>query len=175
MSRHPSSDGYSQASDWLIGTVKRNPEGFLLLAAGCALMLRTGRSSSGPERNVDSGPTFREQRGAMHATYHPSSEGSGSSVGEKFSQAAREATDYRFCPFCKRRLLALGSPACNYCGRALPEDFVKARDALWQRINEVGAGRASDDEIEELERESDDAMRRALKSLLDLGNRKRDK
>lgn len=93
----------------------------------------------------------------------------GASLGE------REATDFRFCPFCKRRLLALGSPACNYCGRALPEDFVKAREAMWQRVSDVSAGKASDEEIEELERDSDDAMRRALKSLLDLGDRKRGK
>jgi hypothetical protein len=82
------------------------------------------------------------------------------------SAAAPEATDYRFCPHCKRRLLALGSPACNYCGRALPEDFVKARDVMWQRIND--AGKASPEELEELEKDSDDALRRALKSLLDL-------
>lgn len=93
----------------------------------------------------------------------------GASIGE------REATDFRFCPFCKRRLLALGSPACNYCGRALPEDFVKAREAMWQRIRDVDAGKASDEEIEALESESDGAMRRALKSLFDLGDRKRGK
>jgi hypothetical protein len=87
------------------------------------------------------------------------------------SLGAREATDFRFCPFCKRRLLALGSPACNYCGRALPEDFVKAREALWQRVSDVGAGKASDQEIDELESESDDAMRRALKSLFGLKDR----
>ena len=30
--------------DWLIGSgVRRNPEGLLLLAAGCALMMRSGR------------------------------------------------------------------------------------------------------------------------------------
>ncbi|HYH87572.1 MAG TPA: hypothetical protein VEX60_19105 [Pyrinomonadaceae bacterium] len=88
------------------------------------------------------------------------------------SQGVREATDYRFCPFCKRRLLALGSPACNYCGRALPEDFVKTREAIRQRINDVNAGNASDEEIEALERDSDDAMRRALRSLLGLKDRK---
>jgi predicted amidophosphoribosyltransferase len=90
----------------------------------------------------------------------------GASLGE------REATDYRFCPFCKRRLLALGSPACNYCGRALPEDFVKTREALWQKVSDVSAGKASPEEIEELKKGSDDAMRRALKSLLDLTRRK---
>jgi hypothetical protein len=86
----------------------------------------------------------------------------GASLGE------REATDFRFCPFCKRRLLALGSPACNYCGRALPEDFVKAREATWQRVNDVSEGHASEEQIKELEAESDEAMKRALRSLLDL-------
>jgi hypothetical protein len=89
----------------------------------------------------------------------------GASAGE------REAPDYRFCPFCKRRLVALGSPACNYCGRALPQDFVKTRDALFQRVSDVSTGHASEEEIKELEKESDDAMRRALRSLLDLKDR----
>jgi DNA-directed RNA polymerase subunit RPC12/RpoP len=80
----------------------------------------------------------------------------------------REAADYRFCPFCKRRLLALGSPACNYCGRALPAEFVKAREALWQKVSDVSEGHASDEERKELEEEGDEAMRRALRSLLDL-------
>lgn len=93
----------------------------------------------------------------------------GASVG------AKETTDFRFCPHCKRRLLALGSPACNYCGRALPEDFMKAREALRQRISDVGAGHASDEEIEALESDSDDAMRRALKSLFGLSDNKRGK
>jgi predicted amidophosphoribosyltransferase len=92
-------------------------------------------------------------------------ENCGASLGE------REATDYRFCPFCKRRLLALGSPACNYCGRALPDDFVKAREAMLHRVSDVSAGHASDEEVKELEEESDDAMRRALRSLLDLKSR----
>src|SRR5947199_10664262 len=86
----------------------------------------------------------------------------GASLGE------REATDFRFCPFCKRRLLALGSPACNYCGRALPEDFVKAHEATLQRVSDVSAGHASDEQIRELEEQSDDAMKRALRSLLHL-------
>jgi len=92
-------------------------------------------------------------------------ENCGASVGEM------EAADFRFCPFCKRRLLALGSPACNYCGRALPEDFVKARESLRQRVSDVSEGHASEEEIRELEEESDDAMRRALRSLLDLKDR----
>jgi predicted amidophosphoribosyltransferase len=85
---------------------------------------------------------------------------------------AREATDFRFCPNCKRRLLALGSPACNYCGRALPADYVRAREQMWQRINDASAGNATREELEELERQGDSALRRALKSLLDLNERK---
>ena len=80
--------------------------------------------------------------------------------------------DFRFCPYCARRLLALGSPACNYCGRALPEDYVRAREALWQKVNDAGAGKATPEELAELERDGDDALRRALKSLLDLDDRK---
>jgi len=34
------------AGDWLIGTVKRNPEALLVLAAGCALLMRGAGSSS---------------------------------------------------------------------------------------------------------------------------------
>jgi hypothetical protein len=85
---------------------------------------------------------------------------------------AREPRDFRFCPHCKRRLLALGSPACNYCGRALPEDYVRAREALWQKVSDASEGKATPEELEELEKGGDDALRRALKSLLDLNDRK---
>lgn len=81
----------------------------------------------------------------------------GAAVGER---------DFRYCPHCKRRLLALGSPACSYCGRALPEDFIKAREQMWKRVNDLSTGRATDAEKEALESESDEAMRRALKALL---------
>ncbi len=85
---------------------------------------------------------------------------------------AREPRDFRLCPYCKRRLLALGSPACNYCGRALPEEYVRAREALWQKVNDARAGKATPEELEELEKGSDNALRRALKSLFDLDDRK---
>ena len=85
----------------------------------------------------------------------------------------REPVDYRNCPHCGRRLVALGSPACNYCGKALPEDFLKAREAMWQRVNDASAGRASPEELEELEKSGDDALRRALRSLFDLNDRTR--
>src|SRR6266852_469692 len=49
-----------------------------------------------------------------------------------------DSTDFRTCPFCHRRLLALGSPACNYCGRRLPEEYVKTREADLRRVEVQG-------------------------------------
>ena len=35
----------SGAGGWLVGAVKNNPEGLLLLAAGCALLMRSSGAS----------------------------------------------------------------------------------------------------------------------------------
>ena len=41
------------ATGWLVGAVKNNPEGLLLLAAGCALLMRsTGTSKSRRSREA---------------------------------------------------------------------------------------------------------------------------
>jgi hypothetical protein len=45
--------------------------------------------------------------------------------------------DYRSCPYCRKKLLALGSPACNYCGRRLPGSYIKAHQAARRRIEEL--------------------------------------
>jgi len=37
----------NQAGDWLLDTVQRNPEALLLIAAGCALLMRSGRPMEG--------------------------------------------------------------------------------------------------------------------------------
>ncbi|HKV42235.1 MAG TPA: hypothetical protein VJX67_23735 [Blastocatellia bacterium] len=42
--------------------------------------------------------------------------------------------DLHICPYCARKLLALGSPSCSYCGKRLPEDFIKAREATLSRV-----------------------------------------
>jgi hypothetical protein len=44
--------------------------------------------------------------------------------------------DYSVCPFCKRKLLALASIACNYCGRALPADLLHIRQGLAKTLVE---------------------------------------
>ena len=49
--------------------------------------------------------------------------------GAPLTHAAPQGTDFRICPFCSHRLLALGSPACSYCGHRLPDEYIKAREA----------------------------------------------
>ena len=46
-------------------------------------------------------------------------------------------SDFRSCPICHRKLLALASPACSYCGRRLPDEYIKARESDLRRIMEV--------------------------------------
>jgi hypothetical protein len=46
MNTYPKTTGLG-AADWLINSVRNNPEGLLLLAAGCALLLRAGGAKSG--------------------------------------------------------------------------------------------------------------------------------
>ena len=41
---------------------------------------------------------------------------------------------------CHRKLLALASPACNYCGRRLPDEYIEARESDLKRITEVVEG-----------------------------------
>lgn len=49
-------------------------------------------------------------------------------------------SDFRTCPFCHRKLLALASPACSYCGRRLPEAYIKAREADFRRVADLNEG-----------------------------------
>jgi len=44
-------DAYTQATDWLVSTAKRNPEALLVLGAGLALLMR-GRGKSSPAPSV---------------------------------------------------------------------------------------------------------------------------
>jgi len=46
MSSFSDRDVYSQTGSWLLGTVRRNPEALLLMAAGCCLMMRSGSAST---------------------------------------------------------------------------------------------------------------------------------
>jgi predicted amidophosphoribosyltransferase len=73
--------------------------------------------------------------------------------------------DYSVCPACHRKLIALGSPACNYCGKRLPASYLKAREAALERISEINAQRADAEEIKIDEGESD-LVKLALNALI---------
>ena len=83
MTRHSNTSGH-RSEDWLAGVVKSNPEGLLLLAAGCALLLRstgsTGRRSSAS--HASQGSSARQGQGVA------------SGVSRSVSQAAESARDY---------------------------------------------------------------------------------
>ena len=46
MSRYPQDDFSAPVGDWIMNTVRRNPEGLLVLAAGCALLMRGGSAKT---------------------------------------------------------------------------------------------------------------------------------
>src|SRR5712692_1618564 len=65
--------------------------------------------------------------------------------------------DFRACPFCHRKLLALASPASSYCGRRLPDEYLKAREADLKRITEVKEGEGTSEvgrKVDELIRQT---------------------
>jgi hypothetical protein len=64
MSSYSERETYSQAGDWLLGAVRRNPEALLLMAAGCCLMMRSGSSSSRSEWDAAAGRSSSQVRRA---------------------------------------------------------------------------------------------------------------
>jgi hypothetical protein len=60
MTNNDSGDVYRRAGNWLIGTAKRHPEALLVLAAGCALLMRGGGGSSQGHNPYDTVWMWRE-------------------------------------------------------------------------------------------------------------------
>jgi hypothetical protein len=82
------------ASDWLVGAVKNNPEGLLLLAAGCALLMRSGRPARSPgESGVRTGHYGQErlERQMPSGGYAGPGE---RSVGTRLAEATDAAREY---------------------------------------------------------------------------------
>ena len=76
----------SGAAGWLVGAVKNNPEGLLLLAAGCALLMRTSGASKSHSRDARVyGRNDMTQRGR---------EARVRTVGERLFETAQSAGDY---------------------------------------------------------------------------------
>jgi hypothetical protein len=91
--RQTSQTGGFGTSDWLTRAVKNNPEGLLLLAAGCALLLRSGSSG---RRNEGLPAWSGDQRQDWSRTGQDWSRTGGTDrgVGEKLSQATQRAREW---------------------------------------------------------------------------------
>lgn len=75
--------------------------------------------------------------------------------GAPFVRSDAARPNFRICPFCSRRLLALGSPACNYCGRRLPDEYIKARESDLKRLAQA----KEEEETSEVGRKLDELIR----------------
>ena len=84
-----SGDVYGRAGDWVIGTAKRHPEALLVLAAGCALLMR-GRGGASQSRNESAGSDGRSH--GSRATEKAS--GTVSDLKDRVSDAASSVSDY---------------------------------------------------------------------------------
>jgi vacuolar-type H+-ATPase subunit H len=74
------------AREWITGAVTRNPEGLLLLAAGVALLMRSGR---GPKVKRNSLPERRNE-----GQYRAGREDSASGISERIGEVTRRAGEY---------------------------------------------------------------------------------
>jgi hypothetical protein len=73
--------------EWLVGAFKKNPEGMLLLAAGCALLLRSGA------RSGRAGYSASQSRSGGQS-YQGEASRSGAGVSDTVLRAAETARDY---------------------------------------------------------------------------------
>jgi gas vesicle protein len=83
MNRYPQTDYSTDAGEWLMGAIRRNPEGLLLLAAGCALLMRSG--SSGSARRASESRSFELESPRRSES---------SNFADGISRAAESASDY---------------------------------------------------------------------------------
>ena len=85
---------HSNTGDWLMGAAKNNPEGLLLLAAGCALLLRSG-SSMGVGKAADRSVRSTGAGGSQHSGGSPQQRSNSSAgISESLSQATESAREY---------------------------------------------------------------------------------
>jgi hypothetical protein len=104
MSRYPEHDATSSATDWVMNTVRRNPEGLLLFGAGCALLMRSGASpvsrrfseNSFSENSYggDGGHSGASRQSSLREGIARTAEGAGDYVSEVKDRVAETASSY---------------------------------------------------------------------------------
>jgi hypothetical protein len=80
-----------ESGDWILNTIKRNPEGLLLLAAGAVLMLRTGTTQSRDVSQNDSEAVSKVADAVTNSTQRAMD--ATSSYASAASDAARQTMD----------------------------------------------------------------------------------
>jgi len=102
---------YENPTDWLVDAARRKPEAFLLLAAGCALLMRTGRGSE---------TSGVEQMGASRSNMTQGSSGNVQEAPGHVSQVLGQAnaTVSGYVGDMKDRLSDYAATAGQYADRA---------------------------------------------------------
>src|SRR4029077_2334677 len=92
MTNNDSGGVYGRAGDWLIGTAKRHPEAVLVLAAGCALLMRGGGGSPQGTSNSDESAGSEKRWRVARATEKASE--AVSDLEDRASNVASSVSDY---------------------------------------------------------------------------------
>jgi len=91
----------ADSGEWLVNAIKRNPEGLLLLAAGAALLLRTGARSSGAAQSMvaysgedrsSNAPPIKEGANAVRETFDAASDVASDAVQRTLDTTASYAS-----------------------------------------------------------------------------------
>jgi len=81
------------STDWLVSAIKKNPEGLLLMAAGCALLLRTGNSSNRQRSYSHPNGDYSRPNGDQRS-HMPRNDSGGWDLPEGISRVADTAREY---------------------------------------------------------------------------------
>ncbi len=93
MSRYPQDDFSAPVGDWIMNTVRRNPEGLLVLAAGCALLMRGGSTKASSAKA--SGFNMDLDRGYGEAAGRVASGTTRSGAADRASDVASYVSDVK--------------------------------------------------------------------------------
>jgi hypothetical protein len=88
MNRYPQNDFAAPVGDWILNTVRSNPEGLLVLAAGCALLMRGGKARAN-SRGTNVYRDHHEAAGRSPGHMRPSG------VGQSIADAADYVSDVK--------------------------------------------------------------------------------
>ena len=97
---HYATSATSGAGDWILGTIKRNPEGLLLLAAGAALLMRSSSSS----RRIGNGLRDYERH------VDPASRHAGQQNNRRWKEQTQVVVPANICPMWRKRQVKPPNP-----------------------------------------------------------------